>query len=217
MQPNFKEVTLSILAIGFCFFFPHLGLLPITAYPAVVLLVLWLYIRFIVKGTFGDLLFSVKRFETRAVWIGILAAIFLSLFFQYAWDPLINRLLPGRGIDLSDFSFVRHNTPGYIFVLLLALFVGGFYEELVFHGFIFTRLENILGGKQATIPAFIITNLIFGAYHFQMGLRGVLLATIAGSVYHLLILRNGRNLWYGVFVHACYDFIGLTYIYLGYL
>jgi len=98
---------------------------------------------------------------------------------------------------------------------MLALFVGGFYEEIIFHGFIFTRLEKIFKGKWATIVAFIITTVIFGLYHFQQGIKGILLTFIAGAVYHVLILKFNRNLWYGIFIHAFFDFIGLTLIYLG--
>jgi len=118
-------------------------------------------------------------------------------------------------MDLSDFSGIRGNTVNYIIILLLALVVGGFYEEIVFHGFIFTRLEKIFPGTWKTILAFIVTNVIFGLYHFQLGLKGILLATIAGAAYHVLILKFNRNLWYGVFFHAFFDFIGLTLIYLG--
>jgi membrane protease YdiL (CAAX protease family) len=93
--------------------------------------------------------------------------------------------------------------------------VGGFYEEIIFHGFIFTRLEKISKGKYAVAISFIITNLIFGAYHFQQGIKGILVATIAGFAYHALILKFNRNLWYGLFFHTFFDFIGLTLIYLG--
>lgn len=36
------------------------------------------------------------------------------------------------------------------------------------------------------------------------------------AVYHLLILKFNRNLWYGIFIHTFFDFIGLTMIYLGF-
>ena len=86
-------------------------------------------------------------------------------------------------IDLSDFASIRGNVVNYIFILLLAFIVGGFYEEIVFHGFIFTRLEKILHGRYATAVAFCLTAIIFGAYHFQQGIKGVLLSMIAGAAY----------------------------------
>src|SRR6266496_3493134 len=206
---------LSIVLIAFCFLFPHFAGFPIFFYPLIVLLVVWLYLKYVTKENLSDLFFSFKRFESRSIWIGIIAALVLSVFFQYAWDPFVNWILPSARMDLSDFSSIRNNPIGYIIILLLALVVGGFYEEIVFHGFIFTRLEKIFHGKWNTIFAFIVANLIFGLYHFQQGIKGILLATIAGVAYHVLILKFNRNLWYGLFFHAFFDFIGLTLIYLG--
>ena len=212
---NAFKIFLSILTIAFCFFVPHFANLSIFIYPIVVLMVVWLYLKYISKENFSDIFFSFKRFQLKAIWIGIIAAILLSLFFRFAWDPFINSIIPSGKIDLSDFASIRNSPVNYAIVLLLALLVGGFYEEIIFHGFIFTRLEKIFKGKWATITAFMLTTIIFGLYHFQQGLKGILLTTIAGVVYHVLILKFNRNLWYGVFVHAFFDFIGLTLIYLG--
>ena len=212
---NVLNIFLSILTIALCFFIPHYANLSIFIYPIVVLIVVWLYLKYIAKENFSDIFFSFKRFQVKAIWIGIIAAILLSLFFRFAWDPFINNIIPSGKIDLSDFASIRNNPVNYAIMLLLALLVGGFYEEIIFHGFIFTRLEKIFKGKWATIIAFILTTIIFGLYHFQQGLKGILLTAVAGAVYHVLILKFNRNLWYGVFAHAFFDFIGLTLIYLG--
>jgi len=212
---RFQQTILSLLVIAFCFFIPHYAQLTIFIYPIVVLLIIWLFLKYISKENFTHLFFSFKRFEFKAVWVGIIAAILLSCFFQFAWDPIINKILPSQKMDLSDFSGIRGNTVNYVIILLLALVVGGFYEEIVFHGFIFTRLEKIFPGKWNTIFAFIASNVIFGLYHFQLGIKGVFLAIIGGVAYHVLILKFNRNLWYGLFFHAFFDFIGLTLIYLG--
>jgi len=214
LSPGIENI-LSILAIAFCFLIPHFTGLGIFIYPVVILIAVWLYLKYISKENFSDLFFSFNRFSIRAIGIGILAAVLLSLFFQYIWGPLINYILPSGGIDLSDFDHIRNNTGNYILLLVLALLVGGFYEEIIFHGFIFTRLEKMLKGKWATPSAFILTAVLFGLYHFQQGIKGMLLAFLAGAVYHILVLRFNRNLWYGIFVHAIFDFIGLTLIYLG--
>ena len=71
--------------------------------------------------------------------------------------------------------------------------VGGFYEEIVFHGFIFSRLEKMSRGKYATAIAFIGTAIIFGAYHFQLGGIGLINALIVGAVYLGLFLFYKRN------------------------
>jgi membrane protease YdiL (CAAX protease family) len=211
-----KERIASLLAIAFCFIFPHFGS-GILVYPIIVSMVIFLFIRFISKEKLSDLLFSFKRFEWPSVFIGLAGAFLLSAFFRFAWEPLIELILPGEKIDLSDFNHIRGNTWNFVFILFIAFIVGGFYEEIVFHGFIFTRFEKLFPGKLSTVIAFGLTTVLFGVYHFQQGIRGVLLTMIAGAVYHILILKFRRNLWYGVFIHTFFDFIGLTMIYLGYL
>jgi membrane protease YdiL (CAAX protease family) len=187
----------------------------IFGYPFVVALVVWVCLHFFYKEKLSDLFFSWKRFRWNAVWIGLIAAVLLSCFLQYAWEPFSNWLLPGK-VDLSDFARLKHNPILYMIVLVLAVVVGGFYEEIIFHGFIFTRFEKMFRFKYAPAFNFILSNIVFGAYHYQQGVKGMLVAGIAGCVYLGLTLRFGRNMWYGLFVHSFFDFIGLTIIFLGY-
>jgi len=213
---NLRQIIVSLLAIGLCFFLPHFfGVMFI--YPVIILIAIALILKVGFKENFNDVFFSFKNFRANAIWIGLVSAGLLSLFFRFAWDPFINLILPHLEYDLSDMAFIKGNLVNYIIIMVMALLVGGFYEELVFHGFIFTRLERIVSGRYATAVSFIVTNIIFGLYHYQQGVKGILLTAIAGSVYHLLILRYGRNLWYGLFCHTFFDFIGLTLLYLGYL
>jgi len=212
-----RQGFVSIFAIAFCFVIPHYAQLTIFIYPIVVLVITWLLLKYFYKENFTNLLFSFKRFEFKAAWIGIAAAILLSCFFQFVWGPFIDKILPSGKIDYSDFSGIRGNISNYIITLLLALVVGGFYEEIIFHGFIFTRFEKMFRGKNKLALSLVLSNIIFGLYHCQMGIKEVLLAMIAGFAYHILILKFNRNLWYGLFFHACFDFIGITLIFLGYL
>src|SRR6186713_2148882 len=106
---NALKIFLSILTIAFCFFIPHYANLTIFIYPIVILFVVWLFLKFVSGENFADIFFSFKRFEIKAVWVGSLAAISLSLFFRFAWDPLINSILPSGKIDLSDFANIRNN------------------------------------------------------------------------------------------------------------
>jgi len=81
---NALKIFLSILAIAFCFFVPHYANLTIFIYPIVIFVVVWLFLKYVSKETFADIFFSFKRFEIKAIWIGIVAAISLSLFFRFA-------------------------------------------------------------------------------------------------------------------------------------
>ncbi len=209
------ENFFSVFIIAFAFLFPHFKL-PMFSYTIIVLIIVWLFLKIISHENFNDIFFSFKNFKIKSIWIGALTAIILFCFVQFLFLPLAKKLLPHEIIDLKDFDFIKGNFINYIFILLMAFLVGGFYEEIIFHGFIFTRLEKIFGSKKGFIISFVITNLLFCAYHFQQGLLGIINAFIAGCFYHILILRYNRNLWYGIFLHTFFDFIGLTFIYFGY-
>ena len=216
----FKNILFTLLAIAFVVLVPQSGIInkiiPLPfSYSIVILVFVWLFLK-LSKENFSSLGFSFKRFTARAVLNGTVAGIILFGFLQYAFFPLLNMIIPLSPADLGDFSKIRHNTGTYLFFLLMGWLIGGIYEEIVFHGFIFTRLEKLFTGKYAVPISFLLTNIIFAVYHWQQGTSGVINAFMAGIVYHALILRYKRNMWYGIVCHAVFDTIALTFIYLGY-
>jgi membrane protease YdiL (CAAX protease family) len=209
------DAVIILLSIAFVFLFPHFGFLPIPFYYVIpVLIIVWLVLRR-TKENFASLGFSMQGFEPKSIFLGAVAAVALFIFLNYAFFPLLKSILPLEPANLDDFKNLRHNMGWYIFLLAASFIVGGFYEELIFHGFIFTRLEKLFGSKAIWVCV-IITNLIFGLYHFQLGTSGVLNAFLAGTAYHLFMIRFKRNLWYSIFFHTFFDWIGITFIYLGY-
>jgi uncharacterized protein len=217
MQSNIflKELIFSVLAIFFVFIFPHTGIMPFFSYVFPVLLFAWFYLKRSGEN-FASVGFSFKRFEWRSVWMGALTGIGLFCFINYIFFPLAVKVLPLAPANLDDFKNVRHNPSMYLFVLTMGWLVGGLYEEIIFHGFVFSRIEKLLPRRYATIGAVACTAFIFSLYHVQLGMSGMLNALLAGLGYHLVMLRNKRNIWYAFFAHGVFDTIGITCIYLGY-
>lgn len=213
---SFKEIFLTGVGILIIFFLPHFGLLPVPFYYILpVLIVVWLLLRR-TRENFNNIGFSFKRFEIKSVLIGAMAAIILFAFLTYIFFPVVYKFDILERANLDDFKNIRNNLFSYIFIVTAGFLVGGFYEELVFHGFVFTRLERIFPGRSAFIVSFFITNLVFALYHLQLGPAGIVNAFIAGCAYHALMIKFDRNLWYSFFFHGFFDAIALTYIYLGY-
>ena len=136
---------------------------------------------------------------------------------QLIFFPILEYFVVFEGIEVELYDFIRGNKVQYFIIIIMGWLVGGLYEEIVFHGFIFSRLEKMVQGKFATIIAFIITALIFGVYHFQLGAIGLINASIVGAVYLALFLFYKRNLWYSFFCHGTYNTIVITLIYYEYL
>lgn len=211
-----KKIAISLFIIGVIVIFPHYSFLPLPfLYTIPVIGLIWIALKSNAEN-FTTIHFSFKKITFHSFFIGSLAGIFLFLFTSYIFFPLLGKLVHLPEVNLEDFATIKNNTPMYIFMVIVGWVVGGLYEELVFHGYIFTTIEKMFATPKATLISFIITNIIFGLYHIQLGTIGVLNALIAGSVYHALMLYFKRNMWYAIFCHAAFDTIALTYIYAGY-
>ncbi|MBX9783185.1 MAG: CPBP family intramembrane metalloprotease [Chitinophagaceae bacterium] len=216
MLTTFKSFVLTILAIGIVTIVPHTGIIPFPfGYVIPVLLFIWLYLKFN-KENFQSIGFDFKTVSWKSFLIGAITGLLLFLFMVFVFFPLLKYAvhLPESRIDF--YEQLKGNTAFYLFLVLMGWLVGGLYEEIVFHGFIFTCVEKLVPGKAKLPISFLFTNVVFALYHFQLGYDGVINALIAGSCYHVLILVHKRNLWYGIFCHAIFDTIALTALYWGY-
>ncbi len=128
---NLRQITVSFIAIGFCFSFLTSSV-SCSSILVIVLIAIALILKLGFEENFNDLFFNFKRFHTKAIWLGLISACLLSLFFRFAWDPFINRVLPQLEYDLSDMAFIKGNLVNYIIIMVMALLAGGFYEELFF-------------------------------------------------------------------------------------
>ena len=213
---SLKEILLSLFAILIVLLVPHSGIIPLPfGYSIPILIFVWLFLKQY-KENFEGIGFSFKRFEIRSVLIGTLAGILIYSFLNWVFFPVLEKFIELPPANLGGFAKIKGNTGFYIFLLAMGWIVGGFYEELIFHGFIFTRIEKMIPGKYALLLGFLLTNFIFAFYHVQLGTGGVINAFLAGSAYHALMLYYKRNMWYAVFAHAVFDTIALTFMYAGY-
>lgn len=211
-----KQILFPLIAIALVVLIPHSGIIPLPfGYSIPVLIFIWLYLK-LSKENFASLGFSFKQIEIKPLLIGTVTAVLLFSFLSLVFFPLLDKIINIPSPDLGDIARIRGNPGFFIFILTMGWLVGGFYEEIVFHGFIFTRLEILIPGKYTLVIAFLLCNAIFALYHLQLGSHGVINAFVAGCVYHALMLRYKRNMWYAIFCHAVFDTIALTYIYAGY-
>lgn len=125
---------------------------------------------------------------------------------------LLNRLvrqLPalwGGHWPPSPFEAIAGHPAAMVVAGIYTLLLVGLTEELVFRGFLMSRLALLLGETGgAWIAAAILTALVFGALHLQHGLLSALNATVLGLLFGFVYLGTGRNLWLVVAAHSLYD------------
>lgn len=213
------KTLFTVFTILFIAIFPHLGLVNFFPmfYTVPILLLVWINLK-INKETFSDINFRFKDISFKSLLIGIIVSILIYIFMRNIFFPFLELFVTFQESDFSLYDDLRQKgTAHYLFILILGWIVGGLYESIVFHAFTFSQLEKIIGGKHKTLVSFIITSLIFGAYHYQLGAGDMINAFVIGIIYLGMFLFYKRNLWYTIFCHAAYNSIAITLLHLGYI
>ncbi|WP_083934987.1 CPBP family intramembrane glutamic endopeptidase [Segetibacter koreensis] len=111
---------------------------------------------------------------------------------------------------------MRKKLLNLLITIVAAWIVGGFYEEIVFRGFIQTTLQEWFRKiKYSFLLAGLLASILFGLYYWQQSIFGIVPSFFGGLLWTFLLWRYKGNLWYPIISHAVFDTIALTLIYLG--
>ena len=120
------------------------------------------------------------------------------------------------GSSVAAFASLEGDTATYVYWLVMAWTSAAIGEELLFRGFIQSRLEILFGaGRGAVIGALLVQALIFGFGHGYQGVAGVAVTSAAGLVLGAVRLAGRGNLIACIVLHGLIDTISLTAVYLG--
>ncbi|UCG75731.1 MAG: CPBP family intramembrane metalloprotease [Gemmatimonadota bacterium] len=142
----------------------------------------------------------------------MVGATVVALLAQQLAAPLTD----GRGPDISRFDRVRGN-PGVLVVTLLSVwFNSAFGEELIWRGFLLTRLTHVLGGSRGALWGSVaISSVLFGLVHVYQGLAGVVTTGVIGLVFCVFFVLVRRNLWVLIIAHGLMHLMSFTAMYFG--
>lgn len=211
-----KSKAFSIIQdIGFILFlvvFPHAVPLPFYSYAVICFLAIFLVLRR--KGrTLRDLGLDKKNLSSRAILLGILSALAWVIFMQIIYIPVIKHLF--NVPDYTEYNFIRSSIARLIMTIFAAWIIGGFYEEVVFRGYIQNILEKRLFRGMGRWLPIVITSILFGLYHLQQDIFAVIAACLGGLYWGVLYKKWNNNLWVSIISHALFDMITLILIYTG--
>lgn len=138
-----KRKALSIIGdivfIVFLIVFPHAVPLPFYSYVVICFLAIFLVLRREDK-TFSDLGLNRKNLTVGVVLLGILSALGWVAFMQIVYIPSIKHFFEVP--DYTEYNFIRSSMLRLVMTIAAAWIIGGFYEEIVFRGYIQNLLEK---------------------------------------------------------------------------
>jgi membrane protease YdiL (CAAX protease family) len=210
---SFGPNLLKGFIIAFLILFPHFASLPFYSYAVVCLGLIIFYLKR-QKKTLRDLGLKHKGLTTHSFIVGFISALCWVAFNKWVYHPFITHFFAPP--PYTEYDFIRNNLSNLIITLIAAWIIGGFYEEIVFRGFIHKTInEWFIKSRHSFWIAGLFTSVLFGLYHWQQGIFGIIPSFLGGLLWTFLLWRYKRNLWYPIISHAVYDMIALTMIYFG--
>ena len=213
--PKLIERTASFAG----FAFPTMPLLHRTYlfFALIVALFVYLYARGERPAEFG-LIRPIRR--RRYLWQALIVFVVVMAF-----DALVRPMLDGfiahatgtsRTLAEQTFAQLRGNVPLLIFVIPFGWLFGGFGEEMLYRGFVMTRIAQLLGeGRWAWIAAIFLQAAPFAAGHAYQGPVGMAAIFFVGVVDGAATVMWGRNLWPAIIAHGVQDTFGFIMLYAG--
>ena len=143
----------------------------------------------------------------------VAAGIGIGVALKLVMKALVMPLLGAPPVN-PVYHYLAHNSaalPGMMFDVIVG---AGFNEELVFRGFLFHRLGQLLGhGRWATATILFLTSVWFGIVHYPgQGWPGAEQAFFTGLVLGGLYLAT-RRLWVSMIAHAAFDIVAVLIIF----
>jgi membrane protease YdiL (CAAX protease family) len=146
--------------------------------------------------------------------IGVAAGVAIELLELFFTQPLLVRIT-GQMPDLSAFNRVAGNVRWLAISLILTWTLFAFGEEMVFRGYLMSRIAGLLGqSRRGWAIALLTASLVFGLSHFQQGITGVAENFLDGLILGALYWRLGGNLAVPIVAHGITDTIDFVLVFL---
>ena len=159
------------------------------------------------------------RSGARAVWGTVWRSwvVFVASLAAYVFGAIVMAVLVGRPVpaDMSGYHYLSGNLPMLLVALVAVFLVSSIGEEVVYRGFLMTRLAEAGGGGTAAWRlAALGSAVLFGLIHYAWGPAGMVQTAFMGLALAIAYLAVGRRLWILILAHFYLDAILLIQMYL---
>lgn len=144
--------------------------------------------------------------------------VFLAAIIAFAAGAILMANLVGmpEPADMSKYDYLKGNLWMTILALGSVYLVSSFAEEVIYRGFLITRVSELAGdGNLACCFAVVFSSLIFGLVHSDWGIAGMVQATCMGLALGTSYLILRRDLWVTILAHAYMDTILVLQMYFA--
>lgn len=118
--------------------------------------------------------------------------------------------------DMRKYDYLQGNLMLTILALGSVYFVSSFAEEVIYRGFLITRIAELAENRKlVTSFAVVFSSLIFGLVHSDWGIAGMVQASCMGLALGTSYLIVKRNLWVTILAHAYMDTILILQMYFS--
>ena len=167
---------------------PMLLIYAVCVSNVVMLGLIWLSIR-LRQESWKTIGLTFERVSLASVGWTILKSLLILIFaigaFVFGSIVMANIVGIPEDADLTKYNYLRGNLPMLLISLAGVYFVSSFGEEVVYRGFLITRLQELFGGNRRLpiIGAVIVSSVIFGFAHFEWGAMGIAQTTCMGAAW----------------------------------
>jgi len=147
-------------------------------------------------------------------WVFTVAGgVVLGVLFKLLMKAVVMPLLGADPINRT-YHYLAGNRAAIPFTLFALIVRAGIGEEIVFRGFLFERLGQLIGtGARAKTAIVLLTAALFAMAHFaDQGLAGAEQAFCTGLLFGTVFAVT-RRLWLPMVLHAAYDLAAYAIIY----
>jgi membrane protease YdiL (CAAX protease family) len=146
---------------------------------------------------------------------GLAAGLALEAFQLFISQPLLVRVLKKQP-DLELFRALNGNVKWTLIAIVGAWTLAAFGEEMVYRGYLMNRVADLMNRTRwAWVVSLIAVHIGFGLAHAYQGITGIIDEGLAGFLFGVIYLRNGRNLAVPVIAHGLGDTIDFLLVFLG--
>lgn len=183
-----------------------------------MLVTIWIGLR--LRGqTWAQIGLNFRRFDRPTLLHAVMHSmgVFALALLGFGLGAFVMGMIMGapEASDMSSYQYLQGNLPMLLLALAGVYVVSSFGEEVIYRGFLMTRIAEMGGDKRWTwFIAAIISAIVFGLIHFGWGLFGMVQTAFMGLALAISYLLVKRNLWVLILAHAYLDTLLLVQLYL---